>query len=281
MPAFYAHYHFGEVVLKELKSNVRQIILAHRELFDIGVQGPDLFFYYKPLKKNEVNAFGSTMHYTNASVFFEKTRHYMAKYNDHKDAMLSYLLGFLAHFCLDCIDHPYVAKKVEVSGVSHFAIESEYDRHLMAVDNRPQGAVNEIKPTSFNAMIIQRFFPEFSLKTVLTSIKSIKRYNNILLVRNPVKAASLLKAMELIGAQNFSDHLITPQKNLKCLDSDLRMDKLERVAKDLYLDLAYNLIAFINGQKKLDERFEQTFDDRENIDHIPVFDLKEEKEYEV
>ncbi len=281
MPAFYAHYHFGEVVLKELRTNVKQIVLAHRELFDIGVQGPDIFFYYHPLKKNEVNSFGHTMHHSNASDFFKKTRRYMAAYNDHKDAMLSYLLGFLAHFVQDSIYHPYIAKKVQVSDVSHFAIESEYDRHLMAVDKRPEGAVDEIMPTNFNATIIQRFFPELSTKTVLTSIKGIKRYNSILLARNPIKVASLSKAMDIVGASDFKDHLITSKKNKKCLDSDLRMDKLERVAKDLYLDLASALIAFLNGQGDLDERFDRTYDDNVNIDHIPIFDLKEEREYEV
>ncbi len=281
MPACYAHYHFGEVVIKELKPNVKAIVLAHRELFDIGVQGPDIFFYYHPLQKNEVNTFGHTMHHTNASVFFKKTRRYMASYNDHKEAMLAYLLGFLAHFALDSTDHPYIAKKMQVSGVSHSAIESEYDRHLMAVDKRPEGCIDQFKPTAFNAMIISRFFPDFSEKTVLASIKGIKRYNAILLARNPIKVVGLSKAMDVIGAKNFKDHLITPKKDRRCLDSDLRMDKLERVAKELYLDLAYQLIAYLNGQGDLDERFDQTYDDNVHIDHIPVFDLKEEKEYEI
>ena len=50
MPSTYAHYRFGQEVLKELPNDIKKIIIENKELYDIGLHGPDLLFYYLPLK---------------------------------------------------------------------------------------------------------------------------------------------------------------------------------------------------------------------------------------
>lgn len=283
MPACYAHYRFGDRMIEKLKPSVQRIILDNRELFDYGVQGPDIFFYNDPLKANKVARFGSQMHDTHASVFFKKARIAYAKHPDLKEAMMSYLLGFACHYALDYTDHPYIAKKMQVSNVSHYAIESEYDRHLMAIDGNMKGSIDKFVPSNYNAMIIARFF-DFDQKTILASLKGIKTYNSILLVtQSDLKYKTLKMIMDKIPIKHLSDHLISSVKNEKCFDSDLRMDKLEKIASALYVDLAYNLVAYINGQEDLDKRFDHTFDERDEmtIKDIPVFDLEGEKEYEI
>ena len=284
MPACYAHYRFGDRMIERLKPSVQKIILEDRELFDYGVQGPDIFFYNNPLSKNKVTQFGSKMHDTKASVFFKSARANYAKYPDLNEPMMAYLLGFACHYALDTICHPYIAKKMVVSNVSHYAVESEYDRHLMAEDDHFEGSCDKFKPSNYNAMVIHRFFPEFDQKTILNSLKGIKVFNEILLVTNSKTKHKVLKGlMDKIPIDSLSDHLITKEKRPKCFDSDLRLDKLSKLAGDLYVDLAYNLVAYMNGQEDLDKRFEHTFDERdeETIKDIPVFDLKGEKEYEI
>ena len=49
MPAHYAHYRFGCQLLPTLPANVRRPIQRFRRLFDMGLQGPDLFFYHNIL----------------------------------------------------------------------------------------------------------------------------------------------------------------------------------------------------------------------------------------
>ena len=49
MPAFYAHYRFGCDVLNQLPEDIRSICTAHRGLFDIGLHGPDIYFFYRPV----------------------------------------------------------------------------------------------------------------------------------------------------------------------------------------------------------------------------------------
>ena len=58
MPAFYTHYRFGCDVLKQLPEDIRSICTAHRGLFDIGLHGPDIYFFYRPVLPNKVNRIG-------------------------------------------------------------------------------------------------------------------------------------------------------------------------------------------------------------------------------
>ena len=46
MPSTYAHRRFGANVLDHLPAPLREKLEAHRELYDIGLHGPDLLFYY-------------------------------------------------------------------------------------------------------------------------------------------------------------------------------------------------------------------------------------------
>ena len=49
MPSTYAHYRLGQKVLDNLTGGIKSTILNHKELYDIGLHGPDILFYYKPL----------------------------------------------------------------------------------------------------------------------------------------------------------------------------------------------------------------------------------------
>ena len=53
-----------------LPDGLRATLEQHRELYDIGLHGPDLMFYYKALQSNPVNRLGNTMHEQKGEVFF-------------------------------------------------------------------------------------------------------------------------------------------------------------------------------------------------------------------
>ncbi len=70
MPSTYAHYCFGKAVLSKLSENLQRIVFSSRALYDIGLHGPDLLFYYHPLTANRINAIGYGMHERPAGEFF-------------------------------------------------------------------------------------------------------------------------------------------------------------------------------------------------------------------
>ena len=74
MPSTYAHYRFGQEVLKELPNDIKKIIIENKELYDIGLHGPDLLFYYLPLKNNEIRAVAITDHFKIDKVRIEHAR---------------------------------------------------------------------------------------------------------------------------------------------------------------------------------------------------------------
>ena len=70
MPTTYAHYKFGKEVISALPRPLRSTVENHRELFDIGLHGPDIPFYYHPMKRNTVNGQGYDLHDKPADLVF-------------------------------------------------------------------------------------------------------------------------------------------------------------------------------------------------------------------
>ena len=52
MPTTYTHYRFGRDVYKRLPVQIQDIIRSHGGLYNLGLHGPDLLFYYKVYQKN-------------------------------------------------------------------------------------------------------------------------------------------------------------------------------------------------------------------------------------
>lgn len=61
MPTTYAHWRFGDKCIETLPDNLQTIIKNNRAIFDYGVHGPDIFFYYNCLKHNKINQMGEKM----------------------------------------------------------------------------------------------------------------------------------------------------------------------------------------------------------------------------
>ena len=134
MPTTYAHYRFGKEVTEALPRGLQNTIEYHRDLYDIGLHGPDILFYYKALKSHPVNQQGHTVHENFADTFFEHAVSVIEKAEDPTAARV-YIYGVICHFALDSECHPYIEKMIRESGISHCELEMEFDRYL-ALDRR-------------------------------------------------------------------------------------------------------------------------------------------------
>lgn len=72
MPSTYAHYCFGKAVYRRLPQEIQEEIKAYSPLYMTGLHGPDILFYYKPLKSNAINRIGYGMHGRPADEFLKK-----------------------------------------------------------------------------------------------------------------------------------------------------------------------------------------------------------------
>ena len=98
MPANYAHYRFGKQLLSGMCPNDRRSIQRFRRLYDMGLHGPDIFFYYNPLIKTATGQLGGVFHAQSGQEFFARVCAQAGS-----EAGRVYLLGLLGHYCLDSL----------------------------------------------------------------------------------------------------------------------------------------------------------------------------------
>ncbi|MCX7614484.1 MAG: zinc dependent phospholipase C family protein [Clostridiales bacterium] len=200
MPAAYAHYSFGKEVLKHLSGELTRIIEKHRELYNIGLHGPDILFYFKPFGSNHVNRTGHEIHKKTADVFFDRAKEILLECSD-PDAACAYLAGFICHFMLDSECHPDV-RKMEAKGYLHSTIETEFERFLLSrdhLDPLSTCVTNHIIPDDEYAKCICRFFDGITDQEVVASLCSMKFYLNLLVAPGIIKRTMVIAALKLSG----------------------------------------------------------------------------------
>lgn len=260
MPTTYAHYRFGCDVLQSLPTEAQKIITQNRSLFDFGVHGPDLLFYYMPLTKNHVNQMGYRSHERTGRDFFTQAAQTTASAED-RDAALAYLYGVLCHFTLDRECHPYVGRK-EQTGVSHSAIEASFDRYLMekdGLDPVTHKVTSHLHPTPASARVIAPFYDPIQKEEVYQAQRSMRFYLNLLVASGP-KRKLLLSGMNLAGKASMGDMFVPLHQNLACADSDEILFAHYQSALDLYQSLFGQLNALLAGAPDaLGTGFDHTF----------------------
>ena len=140
MPTTYAHDLFGQRVYTFLTPEIRQVIRKNKNLFRIGLHGPDILFYDIP--NSRVTRTGIVMHREVAAPFFERGMTLVRQKHDEK--LLAYLLGFACHYLLDSTCHPYVYEMAEKEVISHTLLEKEFDRTLMLETGKHPGELKDM-----------------------------------------------------------------------------------------------------------------------------------------
>lgn len=283
MPTTYAHYRFGDLCIKELPTNLQNIINQNRDIFNYGVHGPDIFFYYNCLKPNEVNAFGSRLH----DIPYKDLLKIMKENLDkclNKEEALSYLLGFTAHFALDSYCHSFIQKVDEDTVYSHGKIESQFDRYLLLKDgfNPIEKSTTEaFKPSKQMAKTIACLFNKFDDKTIYKCLKDQKFYLNLLKDNSDLKRWVLTKAMDGFKKPGFKDLLITKEQVEDLKSVNLRLDKLFDVAIKHYPILANSLYGYFNNFNGLNIYFNNNFSYKDGYKQLKILSYEDELNYKV
>ena len=262
MPSNYAHYRMGQEVRDCLGIEEKKIVEEYPELFLIGLHGPDMLFFYKPLIRNKVNRIGHGMHGKAGKEFFVNAAEVIKKHPENA-AYLSYVYGFICHFALDETCHGYIDEKIAASGISHTEIESEFDRMLMIKDGYDpirHRLADHIVPSMENAEIIQAFFEDVDSVEVCGALKGMIKNNNLLTAPSKAKRLLIYTFMTLTG--NYKEMhglLINYQKNPRCDDSTERLWFLYQKAKELAVTLITEYRGYLEGGKDLNPIYNYTF----------------------
>ncbi|WP_019230399.1 zinc dependent phospholipase C family protein [Sedimentibacter sp. B4] len=261
MPTTYAHYKFGMEVLKKLNDNIREIINDNIELYSIGLHGPDILFYFKPLKSNDISAMGHAIHKEQAKVFFEKARNTI-NLSNYYDASLSYTAGFICHFMLDSQCHPYIRQNE--NKFSHSEIEVELDRSLMIESNLESLSfkpTSHINPSCQNSMVISSFFTGVTAENIEKALKSMKFYLNLLVAPGKLKRSLISGALKATGNYDSMIDLMMKYErddNIKEINERLLYllsEAIEPTAR-LIEEYCFN----IKNSDDINQRFNRNFD---------------------
>ena len=141
MPGFTTHYIFGMKAYNDMPfTPLKHTIAKYRWLYQLGLQGPDMFFYNIPiLRHRDYRNVGSYMHEHKVSAFFEccLRRIGTIRSRQQQEEAISYLAGFMNHYIADSICHPYVYGRigypVDAPTSMHHGMHAHLENELDAI----------------------------------------------------------------------------------------------------------------------------------------------------
>lgn len=142
MPGFVTHYIFGKETYRRLRQqDQKRNLYNNRAAYGLGLQGPDIFFYYLPSYVLHGHNIGALAHTCETNAFFRGLLHGYCHMTNDEDRGIAeaYLTGYLGHYLLDTTCHPYIYAMTHYKGrtkdyFSHHAyLETDIDTALLAI----------------------------------------------------------------------------------------------------------------------------------------------------
>ena len=130
MPGFLTHYIGGQSVLATVGSEISGYISSKSKLYNLGAQGPDIFFYYIPgFITKRIRGVGTQMHESDLGLYFMYMADFLktSKSPAQRQIVFAYTAGFLVHYAVDVHTHGYVYGKTQDT---HKIKESSRHRHF-------------------------------------------------------------------------------------------------------------------------------------------------------
>lgn len=259
MPSTYAHYRLGFRTLSHLDPKIQEMIRRNRQLFDLGLHGPDFLFYSNPfVKKDPMRDLARQIHRQSGREFFAPAVRQLRLQPD--EAAESYLFGVLAHFALDSLCHPYVNEHAGKEA-GHVEMEVEFDRALLERDGKPDPYKQVISKhirleKKEDAEKIARFYPDVKPARIR------KAFQNMGWMEAALAAPKGLRRT-VIGrgylGNAINEHMMLLNENLRCAEHTPRLMELYTQAEVLYPKLARQLWNHLHAAGKLGEEFDRIF----------------------
>lgn len=262
MPAAYTHYRFGKDVLKCLPFVYRKTAEKYREYFDIGLHGPDILFYYRPLSSNPVNQTGFAMHDRPGTEFFTRAAQLFASC-ENPDALKAYLYGFICHFALDSTCHPYIEKMISRSKLDHNEIETELDRYFMTKDRlNPYRyvPVQHIHASKKAGTVISPCFESVTPEEITSALRGMILSHKLLHVSGDAKRILISLALRLTGKYHSMHGLVMKSEpDEMCRKYCILLNKLYTEAVTVAASLIQQYTGVLEHGDTLSSRFSLTF----------------------
>lgn len=260
MPANYAHYRFGCQLLPTLPANVRRPIQRFRRLFDMGLHGPDLFFYHNIFVDDSLKKLAQKLHGMTGREFFTMVCRRLRL--EPTEAGQAYLYGLLAHYCLDSVCHPRINEATADGRIGHIELETEFDRHLLTLDGEASPETfdfsRHMKLTRGECVTVAALYPAVTPSNVLQSVQTMATVTKLLATPGSKRRALMQCAARKV-ANKFTPFIMGSQPNQNCAHLDEPLKSLYDQAAGLYPALLEQLTAHMTYNASLGEAFDKPF----------------------
>jgi hypothetical protein len=140
MPAVTTHIECAKDIYDSLPLG-KQIVINNKNMFFLGAQGPDLFYFYKLGVPSRLNQIGNYLHNNQIYNVIKYMDEYVKRSGNYN--LLNYYYGYLCHYALDSEVHPLVFQRSRYGNlgdepelVIHYRIEAFIDKYMLNKKNR-------------------------------------------------------------------------------------------------------------------------------------------------
>ena len=257
MPSNYAHYRFGIQALPSLPRNLQRSIGRFRQLYDVGMHGPDLFFHYNIVMRTPIGRMASTMHEETGAQFFTRACKRLRMHPS--EAGTVYLYGFLGHFCQDSICHPVVHAHTDEGPIGHVELETEFDRFLLEKDGKlppcRQDFSRHMRLSRNEAATAAELLHPATASQVYRSAANMALNTHLLARANPRILSAVLGKM----GPEISHQQMPEQENTHCSFLDPEFYALYQHALALYPKMAQQLAAHMDHRAPFGAEFDKIY----------------------
>lgn len=257
MPSIYAHTRFGGEAARMLPEELRLTVQRFQRLYNAGCLGPDFFFFYLPIFKTKMGAFGYSYHKKTGKEFFETAAQQLRQ--NPSEGGRAYLFGVLCHYCLDSLGHPLICSAAAEGTVGHTELETEFDRHLLTKDGRVPAHLQYIggkrRLTWGECVTISGFFPPATAYTVRMGFGTM----NLLMRALTMKNRKLLQSLFNLGGEYASQMVMYTRPNHRCAQLVDSLEEIYAQALGRYEGMAKQLLDCLEEGTPLGSEFEAVF----------------------
>lgn len=257
MPANYAFHRFGAEALRRLPEKQQRPIQRFRRLYNGGLHGADLFFYFRPMLQTPVRELYHTYHSMSGREFFTQACDLLKQ--NPSEGGTACLYGLLANYCLSTRLSPLFREAMTAGNLSRTELEVELDRYLLCLDGKMPAHTQDISPsfkmTRGECVTMSLFYPPVTPANFHAAYSSMVFWTR----RMAAKKRGFVQLLLKTATGTFRDQMMQDHANHKCLHLDAAMAACMDQALEQYAEMARQLTAFREQGEALGELFDPAF----------------------
>jgi len=258
MPSNYAHYRFGAAMLSNMPADICRTVKRFRQLYDVGLHGPDIFDYSTPVMNVKLRGLKAKLHEQSGGDFFQRACRNLRL--DPAEAADAYLYGLLTHYCLDAVCRPFVKEKAGEKLASIQAIETEFDRFLLEKDGKVPPCSQDLSPhirlTPGECETAARFYSGVNAGHIKDCVRNMALVTRLLAAPEGARRNLLQKSFGVFARE---DMLMGTEPNPACAALNDTLFALYTQAEILFPRLLLQLNAHMTYNAALGEDFASPF----------------------